>query len=194
MPELWESTSVMESCGWEFLLPLNAARHVPLPGIQERRKPWWTDICNGPGGRKVGGYGVMCDVPWRVGTAPCEACKARHALQWTTGTYRLHARIPGVGGRCQEQASTWVAPSVRQDSQHGQQPLGHLSNLLFSSAAGECSERTMDKPSNLGSYPTPMKPAAPLVMPLHLVSYSSQYTKPVEQVLREALRKGGPKR
>lgn len=115
-------------------------------------------------------------------------CSGRQALIGCMQGYR------GVGGRCQEQASTWVAPSVRQDSQHGQQPLGHLSNLLFSSAAGECSERTMDKPSNLGSYPTPMKPAAPLVMPLHLVSYSSQYTKPVEQVLREALRKGGPKR
>lgn len=121
MPELWESTSVMESCGWEFLLPLNAGRHVPLPGIQERRKPWWTDICNGPGGREVGGYGVMCDVPWRVGTAPCEACKARHALQWTTGTYRLHARIAGGlgGGVKSRQARGWLLRSDRTHSTAG---------------------------------------------------------------------------
>lgn len=37
------------------------------------------------------------------------------------------------------------------------------------------------------SYPSPTKPAAPLVMPVTLMAYSSQYTRPVDKVLKEVL-------
>lgn len=65
-------------------------------------------------------------------------------------------------------------------------PFDQMKSSAFSLLLIDRSPEIMMPPKH-ETFPSPTKPVAPLVMPVTLMSYSSQLTKPAQEVLKGVL-------